>query len=375
MNLYYDNAATSHPKPSSVAQAISEYLNNEGGTYGRSSYPRVLRSTSMVEGCRDLLAERMGVSQADHIFYSANATHAINTILHGLEWRHKKVYISPLEHNAVMRPLTYLSQTHNIQIAKLPHHSDGCIDIERLMSQKVGAVDLIIVNHQSNINGVTQPLEQISQWAGDVPILVDLSQSLGHTPIDLEKWNIAYAAFTGHKGLYGPTGIGGFYAKEPHSIRPFIMGGTGSRSHSFEMPELYPDRFEAGTPNMVGICGLKSALENPPEYQHSKKNLMDLMDKIKELPQYDLYCANDPTLQAPLFSITHTKYATAKLATILLQRYKIETRAGLHCAPLAHQSLNTYPIGTVRLSLSAYHSVDDLDYLYLVLQKIADKRV
>lgn len=371
-NSYFDNASTSFPKPAAVANKIVSYLTECGGTYGRAAYQRVFEATSMVERCRDKIGEIAGWSNTENLFFTSNATAGCNTLLRSFPFRKDHiVFVSPLEHNAVMRPLTELSKIYDFTIRILPHHSDGRIDIQLLRAMSKKHVALVIVNHQSNVNGVIQPISEIGQWCGDdIEFWVDLSQSLGQTECKLDEWKVDAAFFTGHKSLLGPTGIGGFMARKASEIRPMIYGGTGSNSHSFDMPDELPDKFEAGTPNMVGIAGLLAAITNKPESLHTREDLFKLLDKIRLNKHLSLLCAIDKADQGEVFSITHDNLLPSEISSIIYKEWGIETRQGLHCAPLAHQHLGTYPNGTVRFSLSPYHTREDLDKLSEILAQL-----
>ncbi|WP_262920291.1 aminotransferase class V-fold PLP-dependent enzyme [Parabacteroides sp. FAFU027] len=371
-NSYFDNAATSFPKPPQVAEAISRYLNEEGGTYGRAAYERVRNATMQVEDCRDALAHLLGVNDAENIAFTANATTGLNAILFGLELKlGARVWVSPLEHNAVMRPLRHLQETKGLEIKTLPAGNDGSIDIAALESLPANDCDLLVINHLSNVNGVIQPIREIAQIAHTKGwfIILDASQSLGEIPVNAGDWGVDFIAFTGHKGLLGPTGTGGFYAKNPSLLQPTIFGGTGSLSESYDMPDELPDRFQPGTPNVAGIIGLLAALENRPMPQHTHNDFFECLNAIEKLPGVRLYKANNPEQQGELFSLTHERLSTGDFAQLLYDRHGIETRSGLHCAPLAHRTLGTFPSGTVRFSLSPYHTPDDLAYL---IKAIAD---
>ena len=371
-NTYFDNAATSFPKPPQVAEAISRYLNEEGGTYGRAAYERVRRATMQVEDCRDALAGLLGVNGAENIAFTANATTGLNAILFGLALKPgARVWVSPLEHNAVMRPLRHLQETIGIEVKTLHADNDGCIDIAALEKLPANDCDLLVINHLSNVNGVIQPIQEIARTARTKgwPIILDASQSLGEIEVNAGEWEIDFVAFTGHKGLLGPTGTGGFYAKNPSFLQPTVFGGTGSLSESYDMPDELPDRFQPGTPNVVGIIGLLGALENRPTPQHTHIDFFDCLNAIEQLPGIKLFKANNPAQQGELFSLTHERLSTGDFAQLLYDRHGIETRSGLHCAPLAHRSLGTFPSGTVRFSLSPYHTPDDLAFL---IKAIAD---
>lgn len=371
MNTYFDNASTSFPKPEEVAKGITRYLTEEGGTYGRAAYGRVQQATMQVEQCRDALAGVMGVKEPEKISFASNATSGINAILFGLLSKETVIRVSPMEHNAVMRPLWHLHKTKGIRISILPSLADGSIDMDALNRLSAGNGELFIINHQSNVNGVIQPIPQISQLAFSRgwKIMLDTAQSLGEVPIDAFEWDTDFIAFTGHKGLLGPTGTGGFYCKDTDALQPTLFGGTGSFSDSYDMPVELPDRFQAGTPNMVGIVGLLAALQNKPASCHSKADLLDCLSAIGKLPGIHLYGAIHPEQQGELFSITHESLTPAELSQRLYDRHGIETRSGLHCAPLAHRTLGTFPAGTVRIALSPYHTPQDLDNL---IKAIAD---
>lgn len=373
MNLYFDNASTSFPKPPQVALAMAHFLTDIGGTYGRAAYSRVVVATRIVEACRDAVARVMGVGDASTIAFTAGATMAVNTILRGLpDIKGGRVLVSPLEHNAVMRPLTALG----VAIDTLPALSDGSIDTERLRDFDTTGVALVVVNHQSNVNGVVQPLEDICRWAHEqnLKVMADCSQSLPSAVVEADEWGLDFAVLTGHKGLLGPSGVGGFYARNPGSIKPLVYGGTGSNSDSFEMPEQWPDRFEAGTPNLVGIAGLGAALENRPRPLHTRQDFLDTAAGITALPGFRVYKALDVQAQGELFSLTHERLSPSRLAALLWETYGIETRAGLHCAPIAHRTIGTFPHGTVRIASSPYHAPQDFETLLAALSEISKKR-
>ncbi len=367
MNNYFDNASTSFPKPKEVAEAISKYLNNLGGTYGRGATGRILKSSAIVESCRDMLADQLGVSDAEKVFFSYGATDAACTLLLGLGLK-GKVWVSPLEHNAVMRPLQSLQDKGQIEICIMPYKVDGSIDIEAFDLLDHTEDALWVVNYQSNVNGLIQPIEALSKIKGDIALMLDLTQAMGTQTFELEALGVDYAFFTGHKGLLGPTGTGAYYVARPEEVSPFRYGGTGSRSESFEMPEFYPDRLEAGTPNIVGIVGLEAALSHKPEPLHDKEDFFSLLDKVKSLPGIKVFAANNRNSQGEVFSITSDSLDVATLSARLYSEFQIETRAGLHCAPLAHKTLCSFPQGTVRFSTSPYHTQEDLERLYEILR-------
>ena len=370
-NTYFDNAATSFPKPPAVAREAARYLDELGGPYGRGVYPRALEVSRTVEEARDRVAGLLATHKADSIAFTPNATVAINLVMQGLLAEGGHVLVSPLEHNAVMRTLCSLGRRAGVHFDVLPHLDDGLVDVAKIEQSLRPGTTLVAINHQSNVNGVIQPIEEIKQRLGNVPMLVDASQSLGQIPIDVDRWEIDYLAFTGHKNLLGPTGTGGLFAAAGESLQPLMFGGTGSRSASFEMPSFLPDRFEAGTPNIAGIFGLLGALKNRPDARHTKEDLRWLCDEVRRLPSVIFYGADDFSDQGSLFSINHKAHDCSEFAERLCDEFGVETRSGLHCAPLAHKTIGTFPQGAVRIAPSVYHSRADFEFLLEALTEVA----
>ncbi len=359
MNLYFDNAATSFPKPPQVAEAVTRYLNETGGPYGRSFYSRAVETSSVVEETRELLAEFI-TAGADNIVFTFNATHAVNTVLKGIKFR--RAFISTMEHNAVRRPLFTLEKTSGVETVILPSFSDGRIDLDRCASINAGGDDdLFVINHGSNVNGVLQPIHELKEMFPDTRFLVDATQTAGSCK--LQAGDLDYIAFTGHKGLFGPTGTGALYGRHLEDVFPLIEGGTGSMSDEIIMPGFLPDRLEAGTHNIAGIFGLNAALKNRPETLHSDADFHGLMDEIGKISGMKLYRSHEPSAQCPVFSVGIDDADPARLADSLYRDHGIETRMGLHCSPEAHRRIGTFPEGTVRIAVSPYHSPEDFEYL------------
>ncbi len=362
MNLYFDNASTSFPKPPEVGEFINSYL-NQGGTYGRAAYPRVFETSKMVEETRFLLSQIIGTSLVDNVIFTLNSTSALNTLIHGFNYRYKNIFISPLEHNAVGRTVEFMKESQGISYQTLPHDDDGLINLGKLKSLNFRSIDLIIVNHVSNVNGLIQPLKEIKRIIGDIPIIVDASQSLGKVPVLVDEWGIDMLAFTGHKGLNGPTGVGGFFIRNPELVKPLIYGGTGSNSEKLILPDFCPDRFEAGTQNIIGIYGLLGALKNQPIINYSIETYHSFLKRINEISGIKLLIANNLVNQSDVFSIFPKNAEVSSVTKLLYNVHKIEVRGGLHCSPLAHLTLGTFPNGAIRFSLSNYHTDNDLNHL------------
>jgi len=363
MNLYFDNCATSFPKPSAVAEAMNLHLNETGGTYGRSAYPRILKSTRIVEECRDQLASLIGTGDAAKIIFTANATTALNLMIQGICRKGGHVLTSVMEHNAVARPLEHLRQKGLIEWDLLESSPDGRILTEKIAAKIRFNTILVVVCHMSNVNGMAQSPGEIKKAIGDIPLLVDASQSLGQYPVEADNWGVDFLAFTGHKSLLGPTGTGGAFMRYPDRVDPLLFGGTGSGSDSLLMPSFMPDKFEAGTPNITGIHGLNAALKNRPQGRHSRDDFATLLKEIKMDRNYRVRCAEDFANQGKLFSVVHGSLSGSELARRFWDEFGIECRAGLHCAPLAHRHLGSFPDGDCRFSMSPYHTPEELEYL------------
>jgi len=357
-NGHYDNGSTSYPKPPAVAQALYDFENKIGGPYGRSFYDRAVKTAQGVEGTRDLVARILGVKESERVVFTMNATMAINSVIKGLALTGREILISPLEHNSVLRALKSIPE---IKIDLLPHTLDGRVLVEKIKTTSKTA--LVVVNHMSNVNGVVQPIQAIKEWIGKIPLLVDGSQSIPHHELQVDEWGIDYVAFSGHKSLMGPTGTGGLALLNPDSIDSFIHGGTGSNSESDLMPEFLPDKFEAGTLNNVGIIGLGAAISNRPQPLHTHDDFISLIEQFKSIEQLDVFCAKERAFQGELFSFRLKSGDSAKLSGYLWREFGIETRMGLHCAPLAHQTLKSNPQGLIRISPSIYHTKEDFSEL------------
>jgi selenocysteine lyase/cysteine desulfurase len=373
INYYFDNAATSFPKPPELAEGISQYLYSLGGTYGRSSYPRVMTTSRMVEETRDLLAKKLGLKYPEKLTFTSGATAAINTAILGIAHRKRKVLISKMEHNAVMRPLKILEANKMLSIQMMASETDGRIKVSSLRKISSKDYSLVVINHMSNVNGVIQDIKAIKEKLGnDVPILVDASQSVGHSELRDAYQYADMLAITAHKSLLGPTGLGALYHGAV-KLRPLIAGGTGSSSETFEMPDFFPDKFEPGTQNIVGISGLNAVLKLNLQAQYQKNDFISLINRFKAIPELNVYLALDEKNQGDLFSFCPKHITVSDFYDRLLTDHLLEARVGLHCAPLAHKTLGTYPNGSIRIAPSIYHTKEDFEWLATVVERAINK--
>lgn len=374
-NYYFDNSTTSFPKPKEVAEEMSNFIMNIGGTYGRVNTERGKETTKKIEECRESLSNILGVKNSSNVIFTSGATRSINDILIGLDLHDTKVLISSLEHNAVLRPIYQLSKNKNVKYQLIPsiknNSENGLIDIDKLsniIKKDKNKISLIIVNMESNISGIIQPIKKIKETIGNIPLLVDATQSIGIKKIEAEKWNIDFLAFTGHKGLLGPTGTGGFYVKNSKKLKPAYFGG--GFGDYYKTPYSVPEIYESGTPNTVGIIGLLAALKNKPDWKINIDDLIETIKEIESMNKYKVIWSKNKKYQGFLFSITlkNNDMNMANLTYKLYNDYNIECRYGFHCSFLSHNFYGNKE-GAIRFSFSPYTKKEDLKYLINILGK------
>lgn len=357
---YFDNSTTSYPKPKEVAKDIYNFITDIGGTYGRVDSKRGKITTSLIEECREKLSFHLGVKKYENIIFTSGATRAVNDILNGLNLENTEVLISTLEHNATLRPVYKIHKNKNVSYKIIPSYKDGTININELKNMITSKTSLVILNMESNISGVIQPIEEIKKAIGNTHLLLDATQAVGIGDIKTDEWNIDFIAFTGHKGLLGPTGTGGYYVKRPDTLNPTYFGG--GYGDGYETPYSVPEIFEAGTPNTVGIVGLLAALKNRPKWNITLEDLINTISEIKNMKKYKVICADKKENQGFLFSVVPNETNISSFANKLYIEYNIECRYGFHCAFLAHNFYKNDK-GAVRFSFSPYTTKKDLEYL------------
>ena len=368
--IYFDNGSTSWPKAPQVASSMSELLESGAFNINRGNYEGAYELESLVLLTRMQLARLFHAPDSKHVIFTPGITYSLNYLIKGLLRPGDHVLVSSLEHNAVMRPLCQLA-SQDIHYTMIPAETDGTTQPESVEALIRPETKAVIMLHASNVCGTILPIREI----GDICrrhhlfFAVDTAQSAGSVDIDMQECNIDFLAFTGHKGLLGPQGIGGFLISEAldHELTPLIAGGTGSQSDSLDMPMNLPDKYESGTMNLPGIIGLHAALsyieETGIEYIHDKK--MELtayfLEKLREFPNIRVVGKQDVQDRVAVVSLDFQGEDNAIIAFELEQNYGIMTRVGLHCAPIAHQSLHTYPQGTVRFAFSASNTKEEID--------------
>lgn len=368
--IYFDNGSTSWPKAPGVAEAMSELLTKGAFNINRGNYEGAYEVEELVLETREKLAKMFHCEESKRVLFSPGITHSLNYFIKGFLKAGDHVIVSGIEHNAVMRPLRQMEAcgvTYDIAATA----EDGSVTAEAIEALVRPETKAVIISHASNVCGTVLPIEAIGQVCKkhDLFFVVDSAQSAGTIQIDMEKCGIDFLAFTGHKGLLGPQGIGGFLISEKldEQMVPYIAGGTGSQSDSLDMPMNLPDKYESGTMNLPGIIGLHAALsyieETGIEYIHDKK--MELtayfLEKLREFPNIRVVGKQDVQDRVAVVSLDFQGEDNAIIAFELEQNYGIMTRVGLHCAPIAHQSLHTYPQGTVRFAFSASNTKEEID--------------
>jgi len=377
--IYLDNAATSWPKPESVYQTMDEFLRKKGGNPSRGSHSMAVAAMETVEETRMLVARLINAPEKERVIFTLNCTDALNLGLKGLLRPGDHVITSCIGHNSLVRPLKKLEQ-QGVKITRLPPSSqDGVISAQDIEEAITKDTKLVVVTHASNVTGVIQPIEEYGVVARrhNLIFMVDAAQTAGKHPIDVEAGNIDLLAFSGHKALLGPPGTGVLYVGNRVDLDSLREGGTGSYSELEEQPITLPYRYESGTMNSVGISGLGAGLkyifsEGLERMRAHEQYLMDrLIEGLSNIPGLTLYTAKNGAKQAPVISFNLRGYEPGEVGAILDEAFDIKVRTGLHCAPAAHKTLGTYPLGTVRLSPGYFNTVEEIELTLQALEKIA----
>lgn len=383
--IYFDNASTTFPKPRAVADAVYRFLTENGCNISRGGYAKAYQTAETVFETRELLCQMFGGSDCKNIVFTKNATESLNILLKGFLKPGSHVLVSSVEHNAVMRPLVQLER-QGISFSRIPCSKDGQLLTEYLPKLLTSRTKAVVMTHASNVCGTLMPFHEIGQFCADngLRFIADVSQTAGIWPVRMEEMHIDALAFTGHKGLLGPQGIGGFLLREDmiNEIEPLLSGGTGSISHTEEVPAFMPDRFEPGTMNLPGIFGLYASLQWIKEtgIASIRAHELDLtgyfLEGLKEIPNIRIIGIPDLTNQdicrrTGVVSLQTLTKDISQAAWELDEMYGIMTRSGLHCAPYAHKTLGTYPAGTIRFSFGWWNTKQEIDTALQALAAIA----
>ena len=382
--IYLDNASTTFPKPEAVAQAVYRYMTAQGANINRGCYDSAYDVEELVFETRQMLCDLFGGGDCKNVVFTKNVTESLNVILKGFLRPGDHVLVSAMEHNAMMRPIRQL-EAKGVEFDRIPCDEQGNLIFSALEGMVKPNTRAIAMMHASNVCGTVLPIRQVGAFARDhgLKFIVDCAQTAGVFPIDMEEDCIDALAFTGHKGLLGPQGIGGFILKEEMIalINPILSGGTGSISHTEEIPAFMPDRFEPGTMNLPGIMGLHAGLSWLAETgvdavrEHELKltaRLLEGLSKLEGEGRIRMVGRRDLYNRTGVVSIQTLNKELSQAAYELDADYGIQTRVGLHCAPSAHTTLGTYPTGTIRFSFGWFNTEADVDAALHALEVICD---
>lgn len=369
--IYLDNAATTLVKPESVIREMNECMRKYCANSGRGGHKLTLKIGEKVYHCRENIAKLFGVENPSDVAFTMNTTMALNMGIKGIVREGDEVIIGGMEHNSVLRPVVAAKTIYRIA----PADENGVITADAVASMITPKTKLIVINHASNITGAVSPIREIGEIAKKygIPLMVDAAQSGGNIDIDVNRDNISLLAFAGHKGLYGPTGTGGLYVSSDIKLRTIIQGGTGTMSESYYQPDFMPDMLESGTLNTVGIVGLSKGVEfvlnvTPNEiHKYEQDLILRLKEALCNMKNLTVY-GGDGT---GILSFVIDNKDSVVIAEELDRDYNIAIRGGLHCAALAHKSMNTTDTGLARISVSVFNTNHDIDRAINAIYKIS----
>ena len=382
--IYLDNASTSFPKPPQVAQAMFDYVTGCGCNIGRGGYEGAYQAEETVLRTRQQLCRLFHGPDSRCVAFTKNITESLNVLLKGLLRPGDHVLVSAMEHNAVMRPLTQLTR-RGVTFDRIPCRPDGTLMTERLPGLLRENTRAVVMLHASNVCGTLLPAAEVGAFCREngLLFLLDTAQTAGAFPIDMEAMGADALAFTGHKGLMGPQGTGGFLLRPELAaeLEPLLSGGTGSVSHLEEVPAFMPDRFEAGTLNLPGIMGLHAALTWLEQESidgircHELALTARFLEGLRDIPRLRVVGRDGTEERAAVVSAACEGIDPAFLADALGREYGVLTRVGLHCAPNAHKTLGTYPAGTVRFSFGPWNTEAHVDAALAALRELSGRDV
>ena len=388
-HIYLNNAATTWPKPQEVPQSVFDFMTRSGANAARgSASERDIKSLDIIFTARARAAKLFGgyaKANPKYVTLTANVTHSLNIVIKGFLKPEMRVVTTSMEHNSVVRPLREL-QKQGVLVDVLQCSLRGYLPPKALSEALLEKTDLVVMTHCSNVCGSVQPLEEAAEICArrGVPLVADCAQTGGLLPVDARELGLAALCFTGHKGLFGPQGTGGIVWNPEFAERcaPLSVGGTGSLSHEETQPALMPDKFEAGTPNLPGMAGLDAALE-----WLEKTGVAEIAAKEEKLGRrleegllsIDgirlLGAAGGSGPRLPVYACNIDGMDNGTLARALSDQYGIESRPGLHCSPLAHRTLGTFPEGALRLSPGYFNTEEEIDYTVAAINELVNRRL
>ena len=375
--IYFDNAATTFPKPNVVYDAIMTAMKEYGANPGRSGHKLALKAGRGVYETRELISKLFNAKNTMNIILTFNATESLNIGIKGFLKPGDHVITTSMEHNSVLRPIKYL-ENFGIESTIVKGDSKGRIksfDIEKTIKENT---KLIVNTHVSNLTGTIMPIKEIGRVAREngIVYMVDAAQSAGVYDIDVEDMKIDLLAFPGHKGLLGPQGTGGLIIREGLELEGFMQGGTGSVSYSLNQPDIYPDKFESGTANAPGIIGLGAGIRYILDRgiydirRYEEELIQHFIEEAQKIDGIILYGPLNVKEQGGVVALNIKDADSSEIAYILDEEYDIAVRSGLHCAPLAHKTIGTLDQGAVRFSFGIFNTHEEIDFCIKALKDI-----
>jgi cysteine desulfurase family protein len=384
---YFDNAATSFPKPKAVHDAMARYATDLGASAGRGAYDEALRTGQLITQCRQRLNRLFNGERPEHFIFTLNCSDALNLAIKGiLNNNVPHVICTHIDHNSILRPVAALEDRGECEVSRVPiDPATGLVDPDDIRRAIKPGTKLIAMTHASNVTGTIQPIREIGRIARehDIPFLVDAAQSAGHIPLDLQADYVDLLAAPGHKALLGPLGTGLLYIRPglEKQLRPLREGGTGSASEIDRQPEFMPDKYEPGSHNAIGIIGLSEGVKWIAEQgveklaAHDRELMTTFIDGIQDVEGLTFYGPRTVQNRLGVFSVRIDGFEPYELAAVLESNYGLLTRPGLHCAPLVHNALGTTSLGgTTRFSFGAFLSIEDVRFATEALAEIALSR-
>ncbi|SHJ84978.1 aminotransferase class V-fold PLP-dependent enzyme [Paramaledivibacter caminithermalis] len=378
--VYLDNGATSFPKAPGVVESISNYLNKIGCNVNRGAYASSFVAENIVYETRELLCQLFNYDKPENVVFTKNITESLNVLIKGLCKYGDHIIVSSMEHNAVMRPINSLNNK-GVEYTKVRCNEEGELNPLDILKHIKKNTTAVIMTHASNVCGTILNLEEVGKICSEkgLVFIIDTAQTAGFLNVDYRNLKADAIAFTGHKGLLGPQGIGGFIINDSlvKEMDTFIEGGTGSLSEQEIQPQYMPDKFEAGTMNIPGIFGLNASLkyilkEGIEAIKEKELHLLEkFLNEVSDIQGVRLIGKRTLNNRTALVSLDFPKHDNAEISYKLYKVFGIMTRCGLHCAPSAHRTLKTFPKGTVRFSFSHFNTVEEVNYTINAIKEIS----
>ncbi|ADL54028.1 aminotransferase class V-fold PLP-dependent enzyme [Clostridium cellulovorans] len=385
MDIYFDNSSTTFPKPPTVIEAVNNFITSIGGNPSRGANSTSLNASRLVYDCRVELSNFFDFNLPSNVIFTHNITYALNMLIKGIVKDGWHVITSSMDHNSTLRTLFSLNLEDTIELSILQTDETGLLDLDVFENAIKHNTKLVVLSHASNIIGSIQPLKTIGDICKkyNIYFIIDTAQSAGIIPISFKEFNCDALAFTGHKSLFGIQGIGGFLISEELSkeCSSIFTGGTGSSSSELTHPSILPDKYEPGTLNTPGIVSLLEGIRFINNISLQKIHTKDLelsetfLKGMSNLKNYKIYRSPTISESTPTISFTHNTINNEELAFLLSNEFNISCRSGLHCAPLAHKTIGTYPNGTIRFSFSYFNTTEEINESLSILEYLDKKGV